>query len=241
MAWAEAHPKLTDAIVIGAAALTALLLVVGLVGVAIITVTPVIEAIGVVIVALTSPIGLLIISIIALVAAIVINWKTIKTDTEALLTDVTAIWTTGWTDISNFVMNIWHTITNTVKTGVNDVIGAINGFINALDAIHISIPAIQIPGTKIGTPALDLGFNIPDIPMLAAGGVVYNPVLAMIGEQGPEAVVPLSSLGGGGVGGQSIVININGGNYLDSQGANMIAQQLAKQVLRGLKVTGYAL
>jgi hypothetical protein len=241
-AWAEAHPKLTDAIVIGAAALTGLLLVIGLLGVAIITVTPVIEAVGVVIAALSGPIGLAIAVVVALAVLIATNWNLIKTDTETLMTDVKTIWTAGWSDVSAFVMNIWNTITNTVKSGVNDVISAINGFINALDSIHISIPAIQIPGTKIGTPALNLGFNIPDIPMLAEGGIVYNPVLAMIGEQGPEAVVPLSSLGGNGVGGNPpIIININGGNYLDSQGANMIAQQLAKQVLRGLKVTGYAL
>lgn len=40
------------------------------------------------------------------------------------------------------------------------------------------------------------GFNVPDIPMLAQGGVVTSPTLAMIGEAGPEAVVPLSKAGG---------------------------------------------
>jgi hypothetical protein len=124
--------------------------------------------------------------------------------------------------------------------GVNNVISTINGFINSLDAIHISLPSISIPGTKLSTPAVNLGFSIPDIPMLAAGGFVTQPTLALIGEAGPEAVIPLSG-GTGGYGGQQIIINITGGNYLDSQGANMIAQALAKQVLRGLKVTNYAL
>jgi len=228
-AWAAAHPKLTDAIVLGSLAIAGLLLLVGLVGVALITVTPVVAAVGVVIAALVSPIGLVVLGIIALAAAVYFNWNLIKTDTETI-----------WNYISNFISNIWATIQNTVKTGVDYVISAINAFINALDAIHITIPAIQIPGTKIGTPAVNLGFNIPDIPMLAEGGFVTQPTLALIGESGPEAVIPLSS-GAGGYGGQQIVINIQGGNYLDSQGANMIAQQLAKQVLRGLKVTNYAL
>ncbi len=43
------------------------------------------------------------------------------------------------------------------------------------------------------------GFDMPDIPMLANGGIVTRPTLAMIGEAGPEAVVPLSR--GGGMGG----------------------------------------
>jgi hypothetical protein len=166
----------------------------------------------------------------------------LRNEIKTLMTDVGVAWNTGWTDASNFVQTIWNTIQNTVKTGVNDVISAINGFINALDSIHINIPAIQIPGTKIGTPALDLGFNIPDIPMLAAGGIVYNPVLAMIGEQGPEAVVPLSSLGsaGGGFGGgQPINIYIQGGNYLDQNGATMIGNALAKQIVQQLRVSNY--
>ena len=143
-----------------------------------------------------------------------------------------------WTDISNFITNIWTTIQNTVKTGVNDVIGAINGFINALDAIHISIPAIQIPGTKLGTPAVNLGFNIPDIPMLADGGIVLGPTLAMIGEAGPEAVIPLSGAGAG-AGGQTIQVFIQGGNYLDSQGATMIGNALARQIIQQIRVTNY--
>jgi hypothetical protein len=261
-AWAEAHPKLTDAIVLGTVALTGLLLVIGLLGVAIITVTPVVEAIGVVIAALSGPIGLAILVVGLLAYAIVSNWDLIKTDTETIwdgissffttfwnwnknlfassLNDVTAIWSTAWTGMSNILQTIWQAIENTLKTGVNNVISTINGFINSLDAIHISLPSISIPGTKLSTPAVNLGFSIPDIPMLAAGGFVTQPTLALIGEAGPEAVIPLSG-GTGGYGGQQIIINITGGNYLDSQGANMIAQALAKQVLRGLKVTNYAL
>jgi hypothetical protein len=40
--------------------------------------------------------------------------------------------------------------------------------------------------------------DIPDIPSLAVGGIVTRPTLAMIGESGPEAVVPLSRAGIGG-------------------------------------------
>jgi hypothetical protein len=60
------------------------------------------------------------------------------------------------------------------------------------------------------------GFDVPDIPMLAEGGIVTGPTLAMIGEgRGPEAVIPLSklsSMGFGGGGGNSITINVNGGD-----------------------------
>jgi hypothetical protein len=57
------------------------------------------------------------------------------------------------------------------------------------------------------------GFDVPDIPMLAEGGIVTSAQLAMIGERGPEAVIPLSKLssmgfGGGGNNGQNITVNV---------------------------------
>jgi hypothetical protein len=54
------------------------------------------------------------------------------------------------------------------------------------------------------------GFDVPDIPMLAEGGIVTSPTLAMIGEgRGPEAVIPLSKMGSMGFGGGgNITINV---------------------------------
>jgi len=47
------------------------------------------------------------------------------------------------------------------------------------------------------------------IPGLADGGIVRGPTLAMIGEAGPEAVVPLDRMGGMGGG---VTINVHGGD-----------------------------
>jgi len=49
-----------------------------------------------------------------------------------------------------------------------------------------------------------IGF--PTMPHLAKGGIVTRPTIALIGERGPEAVVPLSR--GGGMG--NIIINVQG-------------------------------
>jgi hypothetical protein len=46
------------------------------------------------------------------------------------------------------------------------------------------------------------------IPALAAGGVVTSPTVALIGEAGPEAVVPLNKMGQMG----NVTINVNGGD-----------------------------
>jgi hypothetical protein len=48
------------------------------------------------------------------------------------------------------------------------------------------------------------------IPKMASGGIVTGPTLALIGEAGPEAVVPLSQMGNMGNGG-GVTINVTGG------------------------------
>jgi hypothetical protein len=51
--------------------------------------------------------------------------------------------------------------------------------------------------------------NVGGIPKMAEGGIVNKPTLALIGEAGPEAVVPLSKMNAGG--GGDVNINVTGG------------------------------
>lgn len=81
-----------------------------------------------------------------------------------------------------------------LKSAINSVVGQINHVIGRVNsALSFSVNT-HLPG--IGTIHIDSP-NIPSIPGLASGGIVTSPTLAMIGERGPEAVVPL----GRGVGG----------------------------------------
>ena len=55
--------------------------------------------------------------------------------------------------------------------------------------------------------SFDIG-NI-NIPGFANGGIVTGPTLAMVGEKGPEAIIPLSQLGN--MGGGGVTVNVTGG------------------------------
>jgi hypothetical protein len=57
------------------------------------------------------------------------------------------------------------------------------------DSLSFTIGGANVFGLTI--PSVTLS-TFPKIPMLAAGGVVTGPTVAMIGERGPEAVVPLT-------------------------------------------------
>lgn len=54
-------------------------------------------------------------------------------------------------------------------------------------------------------------FEVPDIPTLGEGGIVSSPTLALIGERGPEAVIPLNGSGGG-MGGNTINVTVTSAN-----------------------------
>ena len=99
-------------------------------------------------------------------------------------------WSAAWQNIVNIFGNVFGMIVNLAKVPINAVISAINWVLSKINSISVTIPD-WVPGVGGKT----LGFNIPTIPALAAGGVATAPTLAMIGEGGePEAVLPLSKL-----------------------------------------------
>jgi len=76
---------------------------------------------------------------------------------------------------------------------VDFIKGVWNAFVRFWNSIEVSVPSFDIPFVgKVG------GFTIglPDLPMLASGGIVNDPTLAVIGEKGPEAVIPLDQMAG---------------------------------------------
>jgi hypothetical protein len=106
----------------------------------------------------------------------------------------------------NFIEGIINTIGNgirgmigLIKAEINGLISLVNKAIQAIDAIHVTLPF------GMGT----IGFNIPTIPLLAEGGIVTKPTLAMVGEAGTEAIIPLSKMSNMG-GGINVVIHVQG-------------------------------
>jgi phage-related protein len=95
----------------------------------------------------------------------------------------------------NLLLDVWKTVFNAIGSIWN----------NTLGKISFSLPD-WVPGLG------GKGFSFPKIPALAEGGVVTGPTLALIGEAGPEAVVPLDRYNGGMGGGSNVTINVNGGD-----------------------------
>jgi len=100
-----------------------------------------------------------------------------------------------WNGIKTTAEEKWEGVKTVIKGALNGIIGFINKFIKAWNKIELKVPSINIPlfGT-VGGWTVSLP-KIQEIPMLAKGGLVTAPTLAMLGEAGPEAVVPLGRSG----------------------------------------------
>ena len=144
-----------------------------------------------------NPLGLIVVGIAAVIAIIAILYTKFEgvrkvVDNvfgfikEAVMGTVDVITTYVQT-----VLGVYKTIFNTIAKLWNNTIGKLS----------FEFPS-WVPGLG------GKGFSVPNIPMLAEGGIVNSPTLAMIGERGPEAVIPLNRAGG--MGG-NYTINVNGG------------------------------
>ena len=69
-----------------------------------------------------------------------------------------------------------------------------------------------------------------DIPRMADGGIVNKPTMAMIGEAGSEAVIPLDRMGSMGT---KVVVNVQGSVISEGQ-----LQSVIQDVLYNLNRTG---
>ena len=145
-----------------------------------------------------------IVGAVAAVTAVLItltgNWGTVKDAAVKAWGNIQSAWSGA---ASFFSANVIQPISNGFKGFANGVIGYFEGIVNggisgvnklvtAINKISFDVPDwVPVIGGKT------FGFNLPQVaqiklPRLATGTVVTKATPAIIGEAGPEAVVPLS-------------------------------------------------
>ena len=144
-----------------------------------------------------------------------------------------------FTDVGTGITELFEGLTlgDIIKAPLNTLIGGINAAFSAVD-FSISIPD-WVP--MVGGESYNINLSDWKIPQLAKGGIVNSPTLAMIGEDGPEAVVPLSQRnnpGGVGMGGGTVNVTVNASGITDRTDkralareiGNMIQQEMARNI-----------
>jgi tape measure domain-containing protein len=165
------------------------------------------------------------------------TWTNIKTGVD-----------TAWGEISTIFSRVWGEIVKTAKGAVNDIIGFLNSLIGAWNNLDFKIPGFSATLPKIEVPGIGTvggqtlswpGVEIkppplPTIPKLAQGGIVTSPTLALVGEGGPEAVVPLSRTPTGNV--INVVVNVSGSVVAERDLAAVVRNELLRLGKRNLNV-----
>jgi len=111
--------------------------------------------------------------------------------------------------IAKDILNLGKDIGGWIIGGIVDAIKAAAGAV--MDAVASIIPnPADIVGGVVGSVG---GFFKSVIPGLAEGGIVTKPTLAVVGEAGAEAVIPLNKAGS--LGGTTINLTVNAGMGTD--------------------------
>tara|TARA_R100000306_G_C4370641_1_gene139807 strand:- start:739 stop:2058 length:1320 start_codon:yes stop_codon:yes gene_type:complete len=138
--------------------------------------------------------------------------------------------------IWDLIIGLFTGDTDKIKEGfkgiVNGVLSMFNALIKMVNKIGFTMP--EWLGGK------SFNMSIPEIPQLAEGGIVKSPTLAMIGESGAEAVVPLNGTGGG-VGGVTVNIQMPAGGTVildDESTAQRFGDFISEQVRQVLRTQG---
>ena len=86
-------------------------------------------------------------------------------------------------DVGNSIIGVWNLVMRAISKAIITVLRGVDVIVGVLN---------KIPGVNIGKYNWTISWgSLPLIPRLAGGGIVTRPTLAMVGESGPEAVVPL--------------------------------------------------
>lgn len=96
----------------------------------------------------------------------------------------TGDWSRAWEGVKKIFGSIFEGIGKLAKRPINGIINIVNTLIRGLNKIHLPdwVPVIGVKG-----------INLPEIPKLAKGGIVDSATLAVVGEAGKEAVMPLEN------------------------------------------------
>lgn len=207
-----------------------------------------------------SPFGLIALAIgavIAAVVALVMNWDWVKEKALVLwdflkggfsksiegiknafgmLKDIAKKAFEGLITVIKFPINMYLKYINLMIFSVEKLINTLAGAVNKIPAIKIPDWIPGIGGKELKIPKIPV-IDLPEIPMLAKGGTILEPGLAMVGERGPEildlpggaSVVPLTKSDA-----PSIQVTINNPHIFNERDG----EKLGNLIVQTLKTKG---
>ncbi len=255
--WMGKHEKLTQAIVIGVAALGGLMAILGPLLLILPALVTGMQLVGSALIFLSAnPIVLIIAAVVALIAVIIFmitHWQktkevavsvwnsireivggameTVKNYVSAGMSYVSTVWQQTWQAMKDYVMGIWNEIVNKINGFIDGIVNKINGLINSISSVGSAI------GNKVSGAYNSVSGFVSG--QRAAGGYVASGRSYLVGEQGPEIFTPNGSgyiTPNGAIGARPIAVYITGNNISSAMDLNLIADQVGRAIVNKLKL-----
>ncbi len=246
--WIEKNPELTSKILLTVGAVGGLVAVFGLLALALPAITALIAV-------LASPITLIIAAFGLLAVAVVKFVDSSKYILEQFgqffrflwmlvikpLIDGVGNWFAAlgdkirdiFTSLKDFFVNIWEEIKNIFQAAVDWITAKLQPLLNMVDKVK---DAASWVGEKAGSAVSWVGEKasagvsaIKNAFPFAEGGVVTSPTLGLVGESGPEAIIPLNRARP--VGGSSVNVYV----YGDVSGDELV-EKVKEGIMRSMRI-----
>ena len=185
-----------------------------------------------------NPIGIVIAAVAALVAGLVYFFTQTEVGKKAWAA-FTAFLSSSVKSVGDFFRTTFEAIGGWVSSAFDGAMSKIRGFINTIiDMVNSVVTVINGLGGAISAlTGNTINIKVNKIPKLAKGGLVTTPTTAMIGEAGPEMVIPLKEfqqMTGTGEGASRVI------NYYAAPNQSLDAQQaLFTAMKRGKVIAGW--
>ncbi len=137
-----------------------------------------------------------------------------------------------WDQAKKFLSETWNFLRDAFNSAWGAIISTINSAISAFNNLFSAASRAISAAGNIAGGAFS---SVRGLLGLQHGGIVTRPTLAMVGEAGAEAVIPLSRFGGAGIGG-AINIYLQGDFYTDAEVAERFANKIANLIKFQLKL-----
>jgi phage-related minor tail protein len=151
-------------------------------------------------------------------------WTTFKTNMFAIWQTIVDGIKAIFTPIGTFFSDLWTSVKNSAFSAFDGIVSRVQSVISSINSVTSAI------GKVVSTPINAIS-NV--VKKFAEGGIVTKPTLGLVGEAGPEAIVPLNKATGMG----GVNITITGNTFMgDEQGAIAIGDMIVSRLKMNLRL-----
>ena len=155
---------------------------------------------------------------------------------------ISSVWNATWGGIRDFFVGIWDGMENVLSGAIDSLRSQIQNFVSWASGVFAPVQAAvnAIGGAASGFANAAKSAVGAAASVIGVHDAIIQPNGQVIQTDPSDYLIATKTPGSLGRGaGQGVTVNLNGGMYLDSKSATLIANEVAKVIGRSLKLTNF--